>query len=274
MASPAGQQVNAITLGFTVIAGATVFLRIFTRLALVRQAGFEDACITFAMILSIGLAVTISEQARDGMGMHIVDLSERQIINSQKAFWVSLWMYNLARIMTKISVLLQYLHLFPTRRFRSVCYVVLDIVAVYGVWTLVGNLLICAPIDFFWNKAIPGGKCLNEFTIWITNGGVNIGQDIVILILPISVLRSLNLQKGQKRALMVMFALGGFVCLVSIIRLSSLLRISNSTDPTFDNPPAATYSVVECNLSIICACLPYMRPLLSTMPPTYFPKTA
>ena len=62
------------------------------------------------------------------------------------------------------------------------------------------------------------------------------------------------------------------MCLVSIIRLQSLVRISNSPDPTFDNPPAATFSVVEANVGIICACLPYMRPLLSAVCPKYFPE--
>jgi hypothetical protein len=77
------------------------------------------------------------------------------------------------------------------------------------VWTLFGNIFMCTPVSFFWNKAIPGGKCLNQFVVWFTNGTVNIFQDFVILILPMPALRSLKIQKGQKRALMVMFALGG-----------------------------------------------------------------
>jgi hypothetical protein len=50
MSSPAGDRVNAVTLVFTSIAGATVFLRLFARLALVRQTGFEDGSIAFAMV--------------------------------------------------------------------------------------------------------------------------------------------------------------------------------------------------------------------------------
>lgn len=60
------------------------------------------------------------------------------------------------------------------------------------------------------------------------------------------------------------------VCLVSIIRLQTLVSVSNSTDPTFDNPPAAMLSAIETNIGIICACLPSMRPLLAAMMPVYF----
>lgn len=59
------------------------------------------------------------------------------------------------------------------------------------------------------------------------------------------------------------------VCLVSIIRLQTLVSISNSTDPTFDNPPAAMLSAIETNVGIICGCLPSMRPLLASILPSH-----
>lgn len=63
------------------------------------------------------------------------------------------------------------------------------------------------------------------------------------------------------------------VCIISVVRLQSLLAISNSTDPTKDNPPAATLSAVEANVGIITACLPALRPVLSAILPQYFPPT-
>jgi hypothetical protein len=62
------------------------------------------------------------------------------------------------------------------------------------------------------------------------------------------------------------------VCIVSILRLKSLVSISNSTDPTYDNPPAATWSSVESNVGIICSCLPLLRPLLARWFPSAFPS--
>jgi hypothetical protein len=63
------------------------------------------------------------------------------------------------------------------------------------------------------------------------------------------------------------------VCIISVVRLQSLLAISNSTDPTADNPPAATLSAIETNVGIITACLPALRPVLSAVLPKYFPPT-
>lgn len=50
MASPAGNRVNALVLTFTLVSGIVVFFRIFTRVAVIKNAGFEDVCITLAMV--------------------------------------------------------------------------------------------------------------------------------------------------------------------------------------------------------------------------------
>ncbi|ORY11593.1 hypothetical protein BCR34DRAFT_447226, partial [Clohesyomyces aquaticus] len=270
MASPSGNRVIAVTEAFTVVAGAVVFLRLFTRLFVLRNAAFEDACITFAMAFSVGLTITIAEQVRNGMGMHISSLRPSMVVDSQKAFWASIWIYNLSLTFTKLSILVQFLRIFPTHRFRLTCFSLAAFVAAYGTWTFFGSVFMCTPIEFFWNKSIKGGSCLNQFVVWFLNAGVNIAQDIAIIILPIPVLRSLNIPKAQKRALIGIFALGAFVTLISIIRLQTLVRISNSKDPTFDNPPAATFSAVETNVGIVTACLPSLRPLLAHMLPSYF----
>ena len=87
--------------------------------------------------------------------------------------------------------------------------VALGIVAIYGTWAFFGSIFLCTPVPFFWDKSITGGKCLNQYAVWFTNGGMNIAQDFAILVLPMPLLRNLQIPKGQKRALVAIFALGG-----------------------------------------------------------------
>lgn len=61
---------------------------------------------------------------------------------------------------------------------------------------------------------------------------------------------------------------------MSILRLQSLVAISNSPDPTYDNPPAATWSSIETNIGIICSCLPCLRPLVSRYLPDVLSNTS
>jgi hypothetical protein len=57
---------------------------------------------------------------------------------------------------------------------------------------------------------------------------------------------------------------------VSILRLHSLVAISNSDDPSYDNPAAASWSSVETSVGIICSCLPLLRPIVTKYLPGLF----
>lgn len=57
-----GASVVGVTVSFTVIAFIVTVLRLITRLTIVRNAGLDDLIITFAMVFSIVLTVTMGEQ--------------------------------------------------------------------------------------------------------------------------------------------------------------------------------------------------------------------
>ncbi|CAI6269338.1 unnamed protein product [Periconia digitata] len=270
--STGNRMVNTVVLVFTLFAGLVVALRLFTRGLILRKAGLEDVFITLAMVFAIGLAVTVAVQIMNGMGLHVWEITPEALLISQKAFWGSVWIYNLALTLTKLSILVQYLQIFPNPRFRLNCHIAIGIVALWGTWTLFGNMFICTPVAFFWDKTIPGGFCLNQAAVWFTNGSVNIVQDFIILAMPIVMLRSLDIPTKQKKALIIVFAFGLIVCIISIVRLQTLVAISNSDDPTYDNLAAAMLSAIEVNVGIVCACLPSMRPLFSAIMPAYFPN--
>ncbi|KAH7337358.1 hypothetical protein BKA66DRAFT_435411 [Pyrenochaeta sp. MPI-SDFR-AT-0127] len=260
--------ISGISVGLATI---TVLLRLWTRYFIVRCLGIEDYCIILALICAIGLTICIGIQAEYGMGEHIWTLTPNDISNSLKAFWASLMVYYLSLGLTKSSIILQYLRVFTTRRFQIACWLVMAVVVAYTVWTIFGSIFACVPVRAFWTRE--PAKCINQFAMWFTNAAINILTDFAIIILPMPVIRSLNLARRQKQALMGIFAVGGFVCIVSILRLQSLVAISNSEDPTYDNPPAATWSSVETNVGIICSCLPCLRPLLTKCFPSIFPSS-
>jgi hypothetical protein len=54
---------------------------------------------------------------------------------------------------------------------------------------------------------------------------------------------------------------------ISIVRFKSLYGISVSQDVSRDDVPIADWTAVECNIGIMCACLPTLKPLLSRFLP-------
>ncbi|KAF2648432.1 hypothetical protein K491DRAFT_670618 [Lophiostoma macrostomum CBS 122681] len=262
-----GMAALAISCVFTALAFCILLLRLYTRLFIIRYFRFDEYLIILAMLCSIALTAAIGVQVRYGMGKHISDIDPADTSSSLKAFWISLIVYNLSLGVIKSSILLQYLNVFPPRKFRIACWVILAIVVGYTIWTVCASIFFCIPVDSFWTGRQPA-RCLNRYAMWFTNASINIVSDFVIILLPMPIIRSLNLARAQKRALIGVFAVGGFVCLVSIFRLQSLVKISTSHDETYDNPPAATWSSVETNIGIICSCLPCLRPLMTRVFPS------
>jgi len=82
-------------------------------------------------------------------------------------------------------------------------------------------------------------------------------------------LKTLHIPRKQKYSLLAVFAVGGFVCIVAILRLHAVYVISSSSDPTYGNVAAAYWSSIELNTGIICASLPTIRPIIAKIFPTW-----
>jgi hypothetical protein len=80
--------------------------------------------------------------------------------------------------------------------------------------------------------------------------------------------------RRAKYALMGIFALGGFTCIVSILRLESIYAASNSgKDASYNSSMAALWSSLEINTGILCSSLPTLRALVARTFPRLFAST-
>ncbi|EME88231.1 uncharacterized protein MYCFIDRAFT_110067, partial [Pseudocercospora fijiensis CIRAD86] len=254
-----GASIIAITVVFTVLAGFFCGLRLYARCAVAKNTGVDDALILVALIFAIATTVCMIIQVETGMGRHEWDIELHESIANLKAFYVSIWVYNISMTCTKVSILFQYLRIFPHQRFRIVTWTLMAVIIVIGLYVFLTAVFSCWPIAFFWDHTIQGGKCLPRFAIWFVNSSLSIATDIATAVLPLPMINKLELPKRRKRALMLVFALGGFTCVISIIRLQSLYVIANTKDVSWNNGLAAIWSNVEMNTAILCSCLPTVR---------------
>ncbi|CAG8239210.1 unnamed protein product [Penicillium nalgiovense] len=264
-----GHQALATSAVFTTIATLIAAVRIYTRAFLVKQMGADDHVVIVSLAFSWIFFGLLAGEVFHGMGEHYALIPAETYKVQMIFFWASVPIYQTSLISTKMSILLQYKRVFSTPRMRKACWLLIGFLAVYGTWTIVSAWANCVPLAKFWDPTVPG-FCLDKKALWFSNSAIHILTDILILIYPMPVLKSLQLPRKQKFALMAVFALGGFVLITSVLRLKSLLVISNSDDPTYDNVGAATWSAVECNVAIICACLPGTRAFLSKLLPHIF----
>ncbi|KAK0251064.1 hypothetical protein LTS09_013770 [Friedmanniomyces endolithicus] len=267
-----GPAVVIVSLLFTVLAVMASALRLYTRIVIGRNGGYDDAFITIATFLSVGLTVCTCLEIRYGDGQHEWTISPAEAERSLQALYASIIIYNLALFACKASILLQYLRIFPQRAFRIACFALMGFTLVYSNWTFWSQVFFCKPIAAYWDfDLMADGKCFDRGLVWFMNAGINIVSDIAVAALPLPMLKQLRIQRRPKIALMVVFGLGGFTCIVSILRLESIYAASHSPkDISYNSSLAALWSSLEVNTGILCSSLPTLKTLVSRLFPQIF----
>ena len=107
----------------------------------------------------------------------------------------------------KIAILAYYYRIFITRTFRRVILgsIICIVAGVLGI--LVSMILICQPINYVWNRDIPG-KCLNFRAFLFIVNILQMTLNAWIFLLPIPVIARLKVTRSRKMALASIFLVG------------------------------------------------------------------
>jgi len=81
-------------------------------------------------------------------------------------------------------------------------------VIMFTIWAVFGSIFACVPIRAFWTQNEPA-KCINQKAMWFTNAAFNIFTDLAMILLPMPVIRSLQMGSRQKKVLLLIFGIGG-----------------------------------------------------------------
>lgn len=127
---------------------------------------------------------------------------------ADKAVWVGEILYVLIILVTKTSILLFYMRIFPSHNFHIWVKGALGFVILPSIIFMVLLFVQCMPVAYNWDKSIDSGKCLNMNAITYAHGGINIAQDLLILALPLPQLIPLKLKLSQKIGVFIMFQIG------------------------------------------------------------------
>ncbi|KAK2000705.1 integral membrane protein [Colletotrichum falcatum] len=185
-----------------------------------------------------------------GDGLHKDTLSRERYFKTQEAFPT-----------IKATFLLQYRRTFPLPMFRTLCNVFIVFIAAFGIAQVVSVSFVCIPLRSLWDATVPG-HCFKRLPWWYAGSSISLVTDVMIVVMPMPLLRTIRLPPRQKVVLMGTFALGFFTCAISIVRISILRSSSTLVDATYDTVIAGVWSITELTCAIICVCVPTLRPIL------------
>ncbi|KAI0905362.1 50S ribosomal protein L36e [Ustulina deusta] len=258
-----------ITVVFGILAIIAVIMRVIDALPN-RTLQPADVCAIVALAPGIPLGVLELNMSSVGFGKDIWTLTPSRITHIFT--WATEILYFILLPITKISLLLFYLRVFPSPEFHRVCYITMGVVVASGIAFTLTSIFYCTPISYVWTgwTGETEGHCLNLNAFVWSHAVTSIVQDLWIIALPIPSLVKLQLGTRRKIHLILMFSVGLAITVVSIVRLTSLVQFATTTNPTYDSVTTAYWSVLEAYVSIICCCLPSVRSLLRTFSPSCF----
>ncbi|KAH6675008.1 hypothetical protein B0J14DRAFT_653183 [Halenospora varia] len=258
-----------VSIVLTLLSAFFVGIRLIARVVILKNGGQDEIAIVASLICAFGLLAASLAEARFGLGKHVYELENDEIRNILKSLWVAIFFYTMSLTLTKLSIVLQYLRVFVGPRIRRACWATIWLILLYGFQATFISAFNCYPVSGFWDLSVKS-KCISKEFLWFFNASFNILTDIIIIGLPMPVVSNLQIPAKQKILIMAIFALGGFACLVSILRLHSLYVLSRSKDLTWDNTETGMWSNIEVNIGIICASAQTIRPIITRLFPRLF----
>jgi hypothetical protein len=208
-----------------------VCLRLYTRLHVVRQPGWDDAFVILAAVFNVVAQSTFlggqfflssminrltDAGVKNGIGQHLITILSR-LPTAMKWFYVANAAYTSTTVCIKLSLLCQYLRLWSNGYRRHVTIVLTVLVALWGSAFQFLAWFPCFPVKGFWDKQMdPPAKCYGfgyrttdeaKATL-LAFAGSNMFLDLMIFMVPLTEYFRPNLKRQQVTALTGLFAVG------------------------------------------------------------------
>ncbi|OJJ88711.1 uncharacterized protein ASPGLDRAFT_42285 [Aspergillus glaucus CBS 516.65] len=260
-------QINVIGWVCTGIAIATTSLKIFTRIEIVKQPGWDDVFIFFSLALSIIATALVSYSVTLGLGRHtaavIVEHGMEGTIMTARwqiiAFPFNIGAFSFPNI--SIAILVSNL-LDPNPPRTYALYAMSTVQVIFAIVSVFVVFLQCSPTDKLWNASLPGTcwdpSVFNDYSYWVS--AYTTMTDIVLAIMPISAFWNLQMRFPKKLSVCIMMGLTLLSAIVTIVKATYLHLFTDKTDPLWNVVPLVNWGLIEQNVVIVAACIPTLRP--------------
>ncbi|MCJ1467260.1 hypothetical protein MMC07_005884 [Pseudocyphellaria aurata] len=261
-----GGGVIAVSMVFIAIEVVVVVLRFWARRIGKIAWGADDVLIIPSAILCLGVIVcTLVDLRYGGIGYHSAFVAPSKLVTWAKFILIGPMVIFLAVVFPKLSILVLYLRIFTKQTYRIACWTIAVFTIANCAGSMVAGCLICRPLEFLWNRTIPGGHCINVTAWYRWSSLMSILTGVAMLIVPLPAIWKIQTTKKVKIGLTITFATGNIGVIASIIRFAFFFTEDVSQDGTWKAGKLYILSIVETGMYLIAACLPTYRPLASLL---------
>ncbi|ORY01680.1 hypothetical protein BCR34DRAFT_91515 [Clohesyomyces aquaticus] len=250
-----------VNLAFFLLSVLAIGGRFATNLTSRGLQPLDDTNMAVILLINIVLFAVTFKMSFTGLGQDMWKVPFDQITTTLLYFWISEVAYFAVIGLVRISFLLFYLKIFPKRNLRNAIWGFTSLIFLSMITFSLAAVFVCSPVNYAWLKwdGLHKGKCVNNNALAFSHAAWGILTDFVTLALPITQIWNLHLATKKKIGVLLMFSVGSFVTVVSIVRLRALVHFAKTSNITWDYLEASLWSVIEVYVGIVCACMPSLR---------------
>ncbi|KAI1186179.1 hypothetical protein F5B17DRAFT_441277 [Nemania serpens] len=259
----------SIAFGLSTIA---ILCRIYVRFFILRQWKFAgDYLLIFAYaFLVVDFIVSYQMLRVPGAFIHQWDVPLGHFIEFLKNVFISSQLYIGVILPIKLGILLEWIRIFVPPGSRNLVFwashIMIFVVIGFYLALIVAFNIACTPVEANWNVLI-NGDCTRVDTKYtnISASAFNLISDVLILLIPQRVIWKLNMSTKRKIGVSLVFAVGLFACVASLIRLVETVRHAETPDFTYTFSGIMLVSASEIALGFLVVCLPYFPRLIGSV---------
>ncbi|KAK7187760.1 hypothetical protein PSPO01_05962 [Paraphaeosphaeria sporulosa] len=259
-----GPFLDVVTWVLLVTSFLAVSTRLGTKRALRRRIDVDDYLVVGALLASVGSGVAVVMQTQYGLGRNIDLLSPEHIVAYQKAEYANKLLYIATLTLAKLSIISLLMLLTASHSHHKFGWVLTVSIALWGIVTELVAAFQCGaqkPWLFHGDDA----HCLSVAGFWRSFGAFNIITDLGLVCFPMHIIFTLQMGLSKKITILGFFGARSLDIIATAIQLAYT--------PAFNDPNITralwkwtlTAQVIEC-VTIITSCVPYLRPLLESLP--------
>lgn len=257
-----GPVLSAVAIFLVTMATVSFTLRAYVRARMVRAFGVDDWFMLLATIMFILFVTCVNVGVHYGTGRHYADLELADFENAMQVssprphdlafdaadrtspqFWYYCYIwYCWTMIFSKISIGIFLLRIIVERVQVWFIYGALAINVMTGLVFFFVTTLQCHPVSYFWHKEQPGTCIPIGIIIALTYlySSLNIICDFTFALLPIFIVRKLNMKRRMKVAIIPLLSMG---CIASSAVVVRLFYVETFRNPDFLCKPAIRHPI-------------------------------
>lgn len=208
------RRYNAMNISTGTVAVSMVVIRLLYNrfFSARRELGWDDWAMLWVIILAVPCTTVNSiGLLASGLGRDVWTVTTDQLSNFAKYLYVLETFYMAEMAITKLSLSLFYLKIFPGMTIRRLLVGTCILNAAFGFAFVTSSIFACTPVSRFWTQFIHPegpGHCINLNVFVWTHAASNIAMDLWMIALPLSQITTLELHWRRKAGVIFMFLMG------------------------------------------------------------------